>query len=105
MADRTIEYQVPAGAPAERADKLFAAKFEDVSRARLQRAFDAGLVTFEGEVIQKRFKVIRCGLLRAVSHKYLEGLTFYAIYSPCALRKGLLDNAVNYLSRTLKETV
>ena len=66
MSDRSIEYQVPAGAPAERADKLFAAKFEDVSRARLQRAFDAGQVTFEGEVIQKRFKVTKPGLLRAV---------------------------------------
>lgn len=66
MSDRSIEYQVPAGAPVERADKLFAAKFEEVSRARLQRAFDAGQVTFEGEVIQKRFKITRPGLLRAV---------------------------------------
>ena len=65
MSDRTVEYRVPTGAPAERADKLFAAKFEDLSRARLQRAFDAGQVTFEGEVIQKRFKVTRPGLLRA----------------------------------------
>lgn len=66
MADRVIEYQVPAGAKTERADKLFAAAFEDVSRARLQRAFEAGQVTFEGEVIGKRFKVDRSGLLRAV---------------------------------------
>ena len=66
MADRVIEYQVPAGAKTERADKLFAAEFEDISRARLQRAFDAGQATFEGEVIHKRFKVDRPGRLRAV---------------------------------------
>ena len=66
MADRIIEYQVPAGAKAERADKLFAGEFEDVSRARLQRAFDADQVTFEGVVIGKRFKVDCPGLLRAV---------------------------------------
>ncbi len=66
MADRVIEYEVPSGAAAERADKLFAAVFEDVSRARLQKAFDAGLVTFDGAVIGRRFKVDRPGLLRAV---------------------------------------
>ena len=66
MADRVIEFQVPEGVKTARADKLFAAEFEDVSRARLQRAFDASQVTFEGEVISKRFKVMRPGLLRAV---------------------------------------
>lgn len=66
MPERVIEFSVPEGAKAGRADKLFAAEFEDVSRARLQRAFDAGQVTFNGGVIDKRFKISRAGLLRAV---------------------------------------
>ena len=66
MPERVIEFTVPSGAKSERADKLFSREFEDVSRARLQRAFEAGQVTFEGEVIGKRFKIARAGLLRAV---------------------------------------
>ena len=54
MPARIIEFAVPAGTAAQRADKLFAAEFDDVSRVRLQRAFDAGQVTFDGEVIDKR---------------------------------------------------
>ncbi len=66
MPDRIIEFNVPANTNAGRADKLFAAEFDDISRARLQRAFDAGQVTFDGVAIDKRFKVNRAGLLRAV---------------------------------------
>lgn len=66
MAERVIEFQVTAGVKSGRADKVFAAEFADVSRARLQRAFDAGQVSFDGQVIDKRFKVNRAGLLRAV---------------------------------------
>ena len=66
MPERIIEFSVPNGTKSGRADKLFAAEFEDISRARLQRAFDAGQVTFAGEMIDKRFKIIRAGLLRAV---------------------------------------
>ncbi|MGB0409326.1 MAG: RluA family pseudouridine synthase [Opitutales bacterium] len=66
MAERVIEFAVPDGVAGVRADRLFAAEFEDVSRARLQRAFKAGQVTFDGEVIEKRFKVKRPGVLRAV---------------------------------------
>lgn len=66
MTERIIELTVPAGTISQRADKLFAAEFDDVSRARLQRAFDAGQVTFDGAVIDKRFKINRAGLLRAV---------------------------------------
>ena len=66
MPERVIEFAVPLGTKSERADKLFAGEFEDVSRARLQRAFEAGHVTFDGEVIDKRFKIARAGLLRAV---------------------------------------
>lgn len=74
MSDRIIEFTVPSGAKAGRADKLFAAEFDDISRARLQRAFDAGQVSFDGVTIDKRFKVNRAGLLRAV----LEEPTFDA---------------------------
>jgi 23S rRNA pseudouridine1911/1915/1917 synthase len=66
MPERILEYVVPPGTTSQRADKLFAAEFDDVSRARLQRAFDAGQVTFDGVVIDKRFKINRAGLLRAV---------------------------------------
>lgn len=66
MSAQVIEYQVPEGVLAGRADKLFAAAFDSVSRAKLQRAFDDGQVTFDGVVIEKRFKVNRPGLLRAV---------------------------------------
>lgn len=66
MADREIEYRVPEELAGLRADKLFAAAFEDVSRARLQRAFDAGRVTCDGAVIERRFKAVGGTLLRAV---------------------------------------
>lgn len=66
MSERIIEYNVPKGEKAGRADKIFAAQFDDVSRVRLQRSFESGLVTFDGQVIDKRFKVNQAGLLRAV---------------------------------------
>lgn len=66
MPERVIEFAVPTGTKTQRADKLFAAEFEDVSRARLQRAFEAGQVTFDGARIDKRFKIAHAGLLRAV---------------------------------------
>ena len=66
MPDRIIEYLVPSDIKSGRADKIFAAQFEDISRVRLQKAFDAGKVTFDGVSIDKRFKVNRPGLLRAV---------------------------------------
>lgn len=72
MPDRVIEHAVPASIAPTRADKLFAAEFEDVSRARLQRAFEAGRVSFKGLTIDKRYKVKEPGLLRAV----LEEPTF-----------------------------
>jgi len=66
MAERLIEYVVPEGVKPGRADKLLASEFDDISRTRLQKAFDAGQVTFDGEIVDKRFKVTRAGLLRAV---------------------------------------
>ena len=66
MAERVIEFSVPPGIKPERADKIFAAEFEEVSRNRLQKAFEAERVTFDGMIIDKRFKVNRPGLLRAV---------------------------------------
>ncbi len=65
MIERVIEFTVPDGSEVMRADKVFAAQFDDISRARLQRAFEAGQVTFDGETIDKRFKIIRAGTLRA----------------------------------------
>lgn len=65
MAERVIEFSVPVGIEPERADKIFASEFDGVSRTRLQKAFEAGRVTFDGEVIDKRFKINRPGLLRA----------------------------------------
>ena len=65
MGTRIIQFNVPHGCSVQRADKLFAAEFEDVSRVRLQRAFEAGQVTFEGQVIDKRFKIQSAGLLEA----------------------------------------
>ena len=81
MPERIIEFAVPAGTAAQRADKLFAAEFDDVSRARLQRAFDAGQVTFDGAVIDKRCKIACPGLLRAV----LDEPQFEALPRPVEL--------------------
>ncbi|CAA6679966.1 MULTISPECIES: RluA family pseudouridine synthase [unclassified Lentimonas] len=66
MPDRIIEFTVPSGVKSGRADKIFASEFDDISRVRLQKAFEAGQVTFDGITIDKRFKVNRPGLLRAV---------------------------------------
>ena len=65
MDERIIEYFVSDDVGEMRADKLFASVIEDVSRARLQKAFDLGQVSFEGEVIDKRFKIRHSGWLRA----------------------------------------
>ncbi|MEC8333181.1 MAG: RluA family pseudouridine synthase [Verrucomicrobiota bacterium] len=65
MAERVIEFTVPDGSEVMRADKVFAAQFDDISRARLQRAFEAGQVTFNEKTINKTFKISRAGILRA----------------------------------------
>ena len=65
MDERVIEYFVSDDVGEMRADKLFASVIEDVSRARLQKAFDSGRVSFEGQVIDKRFKIRQSGWLRA----------------------------------------
>ncbi|HBR67052.1 MAG TPA: hypothetical protein DEA16_02685, partial [Opitutae bacterium] len=59
MPDRIIEFTVPKDVKSGRADKIFSAEFDDISRVRLQKAFEAELVTFDGEIIDKRFKVNR----------------------------------------------
>ena len=74
MEERVIEFEVPAGLGKGRADKIFAAQFDDISRARLQRAFEQGRISFDGETIDKRYKIPRAGLLRAI----LENPTFEA---------------------------
>ena len=73
MPDRIIEFTVPKGVKSGRADKIFSAEFDDISRVRLQKAFDAELVTFDGAVIDKRFKVNRPGVLRAVLEEVVLG--------------------------------
>ena len=65
MDSREIEYVVPGELSGERADKVFASAFQDVSRVRLQKAFDLGQVSFNGVVIDKRFKVQTGGILTA----------------------------------------
>lgn len=47
------DYTVPAGVARIRADKALAHAFPDHSRAALQRAFDAGLVTLQGRAIKR----------------------------------------------------
>lgn len=65
MGERIIEYFVPEDVGNIRADKLFASVVKDVSRVRLQKAFDSGCVTFDSAVIDKRFKIRHSGYLRA----------------------------------------
>ena len=66
MQERIIEYQVPDDVSEVRADKLFASAFKDISRARLQKAFDLNQVSFDGLTIDKRYKIKKGGLLKAV---------------------------------------
>lgn len=66
ITERIIECTVNSDVGSVRADKYFASKLEDVSRSRLQCAFEAGLVTFDNVVIDKRFKLTKSGHLRAV---------------------------------------
>lgn len=73
MPDRIIEFIVPKGVKSGRADKIFSTEFDDISRVRLQKAFDAELVTFDGAIIDKRFKVNRPGVLRAVLEEVVLG--------------------------------
>jgi 23S rRNA pseudouridine1911/1915/1917 synthase len=49
----TTDYTVPAGVARIRADKALAHAFPDHSRAALQRAFDAGLVSLQGKAIKR----------------------------------------------------
>lgn len=66
MSERILDYRIPPDSKGGRADKLFADHFDDVSRARLQKAFEAGRVTCNDEVIDKRHKVGPGAVLRAV---------------------------------------
>ncbi len=51
------EFIVPDGICRERADKVLAAHFPEHSRAALQRAFDAGLVTLAGKPVLRKQSV------------------------------------------------
>jgi 23S rRNA pseudouridine1911/1915/1917 synthase len=57
MAERVLELRVPAEAAGQRADKALAACCADLSRSRLQRAFDGGGVTVDGRALDKRRKL------------------------------------------------
>jgi 23S rRNA pseudouridine1911/1915/1917 synthase len=52
-----IVFTVPEGIRRERADKVLAAHFPEHSRAALQRAFDAGLVTVAGKTAARKHAV------------------------------------------------
>ena len=51
------EFSVPEGIRRERADKVLAAHFPEHSRAALQRAFDAGLVSVGGRPVPRKHAV------------------------------------------------
>ena len=51
------EFTVPEGIRRERADKVLAANFPEHSRAALQRAFDAGLVSVGGKPVERKHAV------------------------------------------------
>jgi 23S rRNA pseudouridine1911/1915/1917 synthase len=51
------DFNVPAGIRRERADKVLAAHFPEHSRAALQRAFDAGLVSVAGKPVARKHAV------------------------------------------------
>ena len=81
MSERVIQYPVAQVEKVQRADKLFADHFDSISRSRLQRAFEAGRVTFNGQVIDKRFKIQQPGLLEAT----LEEVAADACPEPVAI--------------------
>ncbi|MDR0352592.1 MAG: hypothetical protein LBI02_04320 [Opitutaceae bacterium] len=53
MPDTTITHTLPPGTRRIRADKALANAFPEHSRAALQRAFDAGLVTLDNRPIHR----------------------------------------------------
>jgi 23S rRNA pseudouridine1911/1915/1917 synthase len=53
----TTSFTIPAGIRRERADKVLAAHFPEHSRAALQRAFDAGLVSVGGKPVERKHAV------------------------------------------------
>ena len=66
MSERILEYWRLKHGLGVRADKVFASAFDSISRVRLQKAFDLGQVSFDGRIIDKRFKINQSGCLRAV---------------------------------------
>ncbi len=66
MPERDFEIGLPSGAAGQRADKALAAACGDISRSRLQRAFEAGGVTLDGRPVDKRHKLGGGEVLRVV---------------------------------------
>ena len=88
MSERVIQYPVAQVEKVQRADKLFADHFESISRSRLQRAFEAGRVTFNGQVIDKRYKVQQPGLLEATLEEVAADAARTRRYTAgCGLRR------------------
>ncbi|CAI8354673.1 MAG: Ribosomal large subunit pseudouridine synthase D [Opitutia bacterium UBA7350] len=82
MAERMIQYFVPDTVQGQRADKVFADSFADVSRARLQRAFDSGRVTYKGVIIDKGYKLNGPGKLHASLEELEKGVGPQAVAIP-----------------------
>ncbi|WP_052362472.1 RluA family pseudouridine synthase [Geminisphaera colitermitum] len=66
-ASNSSRYRVPDAIRRERADKVLAAAFPELSRVAWQRSFDAGLVRRAGRVLDKKDEV-RAGEVLEFSH-------------------------------------
>ncbi len=61
-----IQFCVPEHLNGQRADKVLAAQVTDISRTRLQTAFERGEVWVEGEVIDKKHKIFTGDLVEII---------------------------------------
>jgi len=78
------EFTVPAGIRRERADKVLAAHFPEHSRAALQRAFDAGLVSLGGRAIERK-QAVNAGDVLAFSLPETKPAELRAVEIPLAI--------------------
>lgn len=79
-SEECIKFVVPAGVVRERADKVLALAFKEMSRAQIQRTFEAGGVKRGGEVIGKSTGVSEGEALEIVFLRHkpteLKGVAF-----------------------------
>lgn len=52
--EQIVSFTVPQGVHRQRADKLLASHFKDISRSQIQRTFEVGAVKRQGKVIDKK---------------------------------------------------